>query len=117
MNAVTWFEIPVTDLSRAKTFYEHVLTTQLTHMEMGPAAMEMFPAQEDAPGSGGALVLTEGYMPSRHGTIVYLTVSDIEAALERVKANGGSTLVKKLDIGEFGFIGHFEDCEGNRVGL
>jgi hypothetical protein len=49
--------------------------------------------------------------------VVYFTVDDIEGTLAKVQAQGGKTLVPKMSIGEFGFIGQFEDSEGNRLGL
>jgi predicted enzyme related to lactoylglutathione lyase len=30
---------------------------------------------------------------------------------------GGKIIIPKMAIGEYGFIGHFEDTEGNRIGL
>jgi len=117
MNAVTWFEIPAAKLARAKKFYERVLGITLTHLDMGPAAMETFPNEQEAPGCGGALVMTDGYTPSHEGTLVYFEVSDIAGTLAKVGAEGGRTLVPKMEIGEFGFIALFQDTEGNRLGL
>ena len=37
--------------------------------------------------------------------------------LEKINAGGGKTLMPRMDIGQHGFIAHFEDSEGNRVGL
>jgi predicted enzyme related to lactoylglutathione lyase len=116
-NAVNWFEIPVDDLERAKKFYESVLGVELAVNQMGPLQMGWFPSHEGAPGATGSLVKGEGYTPSHAGSIVYLHVDDVETALGKVNATGGKTLVLKTGIGEYGFIGHFEDSEGNRVAL
>ena len=113
-NPVAWFEIPVTDMARAKAFYEHVLGTSLEAMQMGPADMAMFPS---AQGPAGCLIKSEGYTPSHAGTLVYFAVADIAGTLAKAKGRGGKTLVPKMDIGEFGFVAHFEDSEGNRVAL
>lgn len=117
MNPVNWFEIPVTDLRRARAFYERVLGTTFQHMDMGPASMEMFAGGPGAPGAAGALIASDGYTPSHSGSMVYFSVDDIEATLSKADANGGRTLVPKMGIGEHGFIGHFQDTEGNRLGL
>jgi hypothetical protein len=53
--------------------------------------------------------------PSHAGTLVYLTVDNIDGMLIRVHASGGKTLTPKMQIGADGFIAHFEDSEGNRV--
>lgn len=117
MNPVNWFEIPVKDLDRAKRFYEAIIDIELTRAEMGPLKMALFPMVQGAPGAMGALVKAEGYLPSQTGSLVYLHVADIDDTLIRVKAQGGRTLLPKKGIGEYGFIAHFEDSEGNRVAL
>lgn len=50
-------------------------------------------------------------------SVVYFSVEGIDSALAKVQANGGKTLVPKMPIGEWGFIAHFKDSEGNRVAL
>lgn len=117
MNPVNWFEIAVNDLARAKAFYEHVFGYTFMSMEMGPAKMEMFPWDQEKPGSAGALIQSEGYTPSHAGTCIYFSVADIEGTLKKAEAKGGRTLQEKMGIGEFGFIGLFQDSEGNRIGL
>jgi len=116
-NAVNWFEIPVNDMDRAKKFYEKILGVSLTINEMGPLVMAWFPNEPDAPGSTGTLIKAESYVPSVEGSMVYFSVDDIEAVLKRVEANGGKVVNPKMSIGEYGFVGHFIDCEGNRVAL
>jgi predicted enzyme related to lactoylglutathione lyase len=86
-------------------------------MQMGPSDMAMFPSTMGAPGSAGCLIKTEGYTPSYDGTVVYFSVKDIEGTLAKARATGGKTVVPKMSIGEHGFIGQFEDSEGNRVAL
>jgi predicted enzyme related to lactoylglutathione lyase len=49
--------------------------------------------------------------------LVYFSVPDIEAVLERIKQNGGKVLLTKTSIGEYGFVANFEDTEGNKVAL
>jgi hypothetical protein len=117
MNVVNWFEIPAKDLARAKAFYETVFGVSLSPMDMGPSQMQMFPMEQGAGGSAGALITSEGYTPSHQGTMVYFSVEDIEATLGKAGARGGKTLVPKMSIGEFGFIAHLEDTEGNRLGI
>ena len=116
-NPVNWFEIPVNDLERAKQFYETVFGFQLSLNEMGPMKMAWFPMTQGACGATGTLMQSEGYTPSHAGTLVYFSVTDVEATLVKVDANGGQTLMPKTGIGEHGFIAHFQDCEGNRVAL
>ncbi len=116
-NPVTWFEIPVRDIKRARKFYEKVFGLQLTPEEMGPYKMTFFPWVEDAPGAAGTLIKGETYEPSHKGTVVYFSVDDIEETLRKINASGGSTVLPKKSIGQYGYIAHFEDTEGNRLAL
>ena len=116
-NPVTWFEIPVKDLERAKRFYEAIFEIEMTLSELGPLRMAWFPGREGGAGAAGTLVEANSYVPSYEGSMVYFSVIDIEAVLERVEANRGKVVNPKTSIGEYGFVGHFEDCEGNRVAL
>lgn len=116
-NPVNWFEIPATDLDRAQAFYERVLGVELERNEMGPLWMAWFPMTGDGEGASGTLIQNENYTPSHAGTLVYFSVEDIEGTLARIESAGGKVLNGKSSIGEFGFVAHFEDSEGNRVAL
>jgi uncharacterized protein len=116
-NLVNWFEIPVQDMARAQAFYERVLQVSLGLHDMGSFQMAWFPGGPHGLGTTGTLMRSEGYTPSHTGSMVYFSVADIDATLARVQANGGRVLNPKMSIGEFGFVAHFEDCEGNRVAL
>ena len=117
MNPVNWFEIPVADLPRAKSFYEGVFGISLTLQEMGPFKMAFFPMENNAYGATGSLMKADAYVPSRSGIVIYFSVEDIEGILKKVVKVGGNVITSKMGIGEYGFIGHFEDTEGNRIGL
>lgn len=116
-NPINWFEIPVTDMARAKKFYESVLGVELAVNNWPNMEMAWFPMEQDAAGATGTLIKAESYVPSYQGTMVYFSVDDIEQTLKNVNKNGGKTLNPKMSIGEFGFVAHFEDSEGNRVAL
>ncbi len=116
-NPVVWFEIPAKDIMRAKKFYEGAFNFTMTLNEMGSMKMAWFPWIDKAPGTTGSLVESAGYQPSHAGTTIYFSVSDIDAALVKIEQSGGKTLNKKTNIGQYGFIAHFEDTEGNRLAL
>ena len=46
----------------------------------------------------------------------YLSVDDVDAAVAKVEANGGSVVVPKTDIG-IGWYAAVTDTEGNELGL
>lgn len=116
-HALSWFEIPVVDFARAKEFYEKVLGIAIEPMLMGPTTMGMLSSDPDA--VGGALVQSEGAVPSESGTLVYLNGGDdLALMLARVEGAGGKVAVPKTEIGnDFGFFALFIDTEGNKVGL
>ena len=116
MNPSHWFEIPVNDLSRASAFYAAVVGADLRPVEQGDYRMAWFPGDFGAQGSGGALIYGPGRTPGKSGAMVYLTVPDVDGALERVRQRGGS-VVMPTTRGEFGAIAHFEDSEGNLMAL
>jgi uncharacterized protein len=116
-NPVSWFEIPVNDIDRARGFYERVFKTSLSPMEMGPYRMAWFPRPVNAPGSSGGLVQAPGRTPSSTGTVVFFSVPDIDATLATIEKAGGKVVMPKSGGGEHGAIAHFEDTEGNLVAL
>jgi predicted enzyme related to lactoylglutathione lyase len=115
-NVAMWFEIPVSDIDRATAFYENVLGVRLSPLEQGGYKMAWFPTHESARGSSGALVKAEGRTPGKAGTLVYLVVPDVDAALTTVQELGGRVMLPRTS-GDSGSIAHFEDSEGNLVAL
>lgn len=116
-NAVNWFEIFVSDMDRARAFYETILATKLEPGTMDCAVMSMFPC-DYTKGIGGALTKMEGFNPGPGGTMVYLNVEgDLDGVLSRIWTAGGKVIRDRMPIPPHGFIGIFEDSEGNVVGL
>lgn len=117
-NPVAWFEIPVTEITRAKTFYDKVLDLEIQVTDFGGVLMGFFPSAGEAPGATGSLVQYESYIPSHEGTLVYFSSEDVQIELDRIEAAGGKIMQPKTQISpEHGYMGVFEDCEGNRVAL
>ena len=118
-HAVAWFEIPATDLSRARKFYETIFGIELTEMTMAnDLKMAMFPTEEGT--IGGALCMHKDfYHPSQEGTTVYLNAGpDLQDVLSKVDGTGGKVIVPKTQITpEYGYMAVFIDCEGNRIAL
>lgn len=112
----TWFEIPATDIARAKKFYDTIFQMDTQIMDFGGFKMGMFPHT----GVGAALCQHESYRPSEtHGVLVYLDANpDLAEVLDRVEAAGGKVLREKTQISpEYGFMALFADTEGNRLAL
>lgn len=119
-NAINWFEIPVTNYERAKTFYSTILNTEIIdhHMPEMNAKYGMFPHDNDNNGVGGGIIQAEGQKPTTEGPTIYLNGGDdLSISLNKVEASGGKVLMPKTDIGENGFMAQFTDTEGNRIAL
>lgn len=126
-NAITWFEIPTTQLDRAQAFYEAVLGQPMRRENMGESEGAVFAYDPQADGTGGALMMgptapaSSSASPSASagGTLVYLDASpSLDAALERAVAQGGRVALPRQALPPgMGFFAHIHDLDGNRVGL
>ena len=120
-NAISWFEIPTTDINRAQKFYETVFGFSMMPLDFPDMKMRMFPLDDPMNGVGGALVDSGGFhKPSEtEGPLIYLNGNpDVQQFLERVEAAGGKIMVPKTEISpEYGDMGVFKDTEGNRIAL
>lgn len=115
---VGWFEIPVNDMDRAKTFYETVFKVEIRDVEFGGLKMGWFPDNDGAYGATGTLIKEKSYIPSKEGTLVYFMSEDVQIELDRVEAAGGKIGLQKTKISDDnGFMGMFIDSEGNRIAL
>ncbi len=119
-NAVGWFVIYVSDLPRAKKFYEAVFKRPMENMATAPGSdmqMCLFSMNPEGPGAPGALVKSPKMKPGGGGTLVYFSCEDCAVEATRAKASGGTLLESKKSIGEHGFIAFVQDTEGNMIGL
>lgn len=117
-NAINWFEISVKNFNNAKKFYETILGAEMQPMEAMGMKSAFFPADLQNGAIGGCIIEGTGYEPSSKGSLVYLNGGeDLSVPLSKVEAAGGKILLPKTAIGPNGFMAHFIDCEGNKVGL
>lgn len=114
---VGWFEIPVTDMKRAKTFYDSVFDISITIHDLGGLIMGWFPFAEGKSGATGSLVQHEMYTPSAtDGPLIYFSCKDVADQLAIVEQAGGEILKPKTGIGAgHGFMALVRDTEGNRI--
>lgn len=118
-NAVSWFEIPATDLNRAQAFYESIFGIKMTALDLANIKMRMFPLEDPMTGVGGALVDSGGFhKPSvTDGPLLYLNANpDIQPILDKVEKAGGKISVPKTQISPgYGYMAVITDTEGNRI--
>lgn len=122
-NPVGWFEIYVSDMERARRFYETVFARELESLptpESGDSdslEMWMFSGDPTGAGCGGALCKMDGCEPGGNSTLVYFSCEDCAVEESRVVEAGGTVVRPKFAIGEYGFISLVTDTEGNMIGL
>ena len=118
-NSLNWFEIPATDINRAKTFYETIFGIEMALDTMMGMTMAYFPQDMGNGKASGCLCKSDMHKPSMDGAVIYLNANPaMDNVLERIPAAGGSVLMPKTQIGEnIGYMAFFTDTEGNKVAL
>lgn len=113
-NVAVWFEVPVTDMKRALSFYGTVLDTDLQEDNTGPNPMAIFPAK-----NGGVAGHIYPGKPSAigEGNTIHLSSPDrLEDALDRVRQSGGEVVSDIITI-PAGRFAYCRDPDGNSIGL
>lgn len=119
-NAINWFEIPASDIDRARKFYEGIFDFEMFDLNIGDGlSMVLFPAVSGT--VNGALIQYEDmYKPSDSmGPLLYLNANpDVQPVLDRVEEAGGKILIpKRLITEDNGYMAVITDSEGNRIAL
>jgi uncharacterized protein len=123
INAISWFEIPSLNLSKAQQFYESILQIKMQPMTMGPSECAVFPYDEAGNGVGGAIICgpTAPVIASatQPGVLIYLySEYAIEVLLQRTVAAGGMVAMPRTALPPgLGFMASIIDLDGNTVGL
>lgn len=113
-KASAWFEIPVTDMDRARAFYAAVLQNDLTLEESGPNPIAMFSAQERL--ASGHVYPGKPAAPGTGPTIHLMVAAPIEDAMARVTESGGKVVSAAISI-PAGTFAYCLDPDGNSFGL
>ena len=83
VNESSFFGYPVTDMARARKFYEEVLSLKPTVLKEG------VPWVEYAVGNGTlGIGVSEKWKPSRDGASVALEVADFDEAIAHIQSHG-----------------------------
>ncbi|GAA4470043.1 VOC family protein [Nemorincola caseinilytica] len=119
-NRVIHFEIQADDVMRAKTFYEKCFDWKIdmimTKEKGGMDYWGLNTGPADSRGINGGLY----QRPADNKITTFdctLEVDDIDAAIETVKANGGTIQGEKMEVPGIGWAVTAYDTEGNRFGM
>lgn len=121
-STLNWFEIPTTDLERARTFYETIFGIALKHDSTDRNdSMYIFPVDRDParPAMTGALIHRPQQQPGPGGTVPYLNCNGIlPEVFARIERAGGTVLMPLTPVpGGQGTFACITDTEGNTIGL
>ena len=78
---VTWFEIPVLEMDRAKAFYQEVFNIEIAVHNLGGVLMGFLPPDDASGIPVGALVQYEEYVPNDKSALLYFDSVDINTEL------------------------------------
>ena len=109
MTRIVHFELPAEDTTRAREFWGGLFGYEFQSMD-GPMEYHMFQTGEN---EGGAVYERQ---QGEIGPIVYFSVKDIEAALDRVRELGGQS-EDKAPVPGMGWYARCHDTEGNTFSL
>ncbi|MEC1180024.1 VOC family protein [Metasolibacillus meyeri] len=123
MGRLIHFEIHVSNMERAKTFYGEVFGWSFQDWS-DYAGMPYFGAvtgSEDEPGINGALVQRQGAEPEANqpvnGYMSTMGVVDYDATEAKILAHGGKVAMAKYALPGMAWQGYYTDTEGNIFGI
>jgi hypothetical protein len=104
-------------MERARKFYAAVLQVDIPLMDGANGDVALLPMDDDSVSAD--LARGENQQPGLSGVTIYLdSKGDPEGMIERAAAAGGRVLMPVTGMGDMvGFIGFFQDSEGNRIGV
>jgi uncharacterized protein len=117
IGAASWHELMTTDVPAAMTFYKQVFGWQQSDtMDMGPAGKyQMFNRPHGM--IGGMMNKPPEMAKVPPNWLIYFRVPDVDAAVERVKANGGRILSGPMEVPGGDKVATAADPQGAAFGL
>lgn len=124
LHPVVHFEMPYEDKDRVAKFYEEALGWKMN--KLGPEMMDYvtaYTAETDenrmvkTPGTiNGGFFPKKPDWPAQYPSVV-ISVEDIDGAMKKIAAAGGTVLGEPMEIPGVGRYVSFMDTEGNRASL
>ena len=106
MHSFGHVEIPTTNLKRAQKFFGTVFGWQFREYPK-----EKYVIFDTGTQPGGGFMLVKK-MPKKGQVNVYINVEDIEAKLKEIKKARGKIVMKKMPVGDMGFMAQFQTPDG-----
>ncbi len=115
LHTAIWFELWITDVDEAKTFYGKLFGWTFTPLTEYHPDYWLIDAGEGR-GTVGALWPTDA-APSDSGAVVYFAVADLRETIGAAERLGGSLVREPTDIGDGTSFAWIRDPGGNLLGL
>lgn len=109
VGSLIWFEVPASDMKRARKFYSDLFGWKIQQFPTMPDYWHMDTGGADASPDGGMLPR----MHKNHTTTVYICVPSVTRAMARIRKLGGSICKPKTAVPQMGYFAIAEDTEGN----
>ena len=118
-NKVVLFEIPASNLKKAKEFYESIFDWKVNLWEdEGAMALTTAVDKEEQPIELGGI--NGGFYKRKSEAdhpLFGVETGSIDESLNAIEKAGGKVVTPKHSIGEWGFMADFADPEGNIIAL
>ncbi len=117
IGSIGWIDLTVADAVEAREFYRRVVGWESQPVEMGTYQdFCMVPPGHERPVAG--ICHSRGVNADLPPVwLVYITVADLSASMERCRALGGEVIVGPRDLGTFGQFCVIRDPTGAGVAL
>jgi predicted enzyme related to lactoylglutathione lyase len=112
-HSIVWFEIPVDDLDRARTFYGKLFGWKIGAIPGMNDYMHMDTGGADASPDGGLMKR----MCPEHPVTNYIGVKSITAHMAKVKKLGGKVHKPRTAVPGMGYLAICQDTENNVFAL
>ena len=114
------FEIHAADPAKAAAFYSDLFGWTIKKWE-GPFDYWLVSSKTDNIGIDGAIVMRRGGLPADGAAVsafvCTVSVDDLDARMEKVKAAGGSIALDKMEVPGIGWLAYAKDLDGNLFGM
>ena len=114
MSRVVHFELPSSDLTASRKFYNNVFGWKLTKFDAPVDYWLITTGEPGTPGIDGGL---GGAANELKGTVNTVDVDDLDEAIIRVEANGGQVVAPKDEIPGVGWLAYVREPGGAMLGL
>jgi predicted enzyme related to lactoylglutathione lyase len=114
----SWFDLPVTDLADAMSFYEGLLGWRYRQMDSSAALTDYVMIESEGELIGGLRKVPKTSASTDQAPVLYFTVPQLDEKIARAKELGARLEGAPVDLG--GNRGRYQwirDREGTRIGL